>query len=358
MYAALKTELVDWKSLNSEDQQGKGDELIRHVSSLFALTARHCTDEQIYTYDVVLQRLSDIVDVEGRAYASNKLSTAKNAPYSLIRRFAFDVIKVAGPVLRKSPVLNDQDLQDVSDECGAEHMLAISCRKDLSAKVTDLLIHYAHGPVLMQLAANGRAQISQNGMALLTQMAANDAKLAQNLEQRQNQQESMRLVKNPTSPLAQNLELCELVRGLESQIPSEKLDLSHDPYLARYRFEASVKRAKDLEKNGRLNETSLLRYAGHDQFSDVICGIAQISGISYKILARMMSSMHWEQALCLFKALRFSDRLVSELLCCGPWKLRLSRNQCVSILKQYRQMSVEEGHAKVLLWSQNGILLD
>lgn len=358
MYAALKTELVDMKLLDGEGGRGKSDELVRHVSSLFALTSEHCTDEQIYTYDVVLQRLADIVDVEGRAFASNKLCTLQNAPYSLMRRFAFDVIKVAGPVLRKSPVLSDQDLLDVSDERGADHMLAISCRKDLSAKVTDLLIHYAHGPVLMQLAANGRAQISQKGMTFLRQMAANDAQMAESLKQRQAQHDQLRLVKNPTSPLAKELNLSEIMRDLEARIPAEKLDLSRDPYLARYKFEASAVRAKELEKKSRLNETSLLRYAGHDQFADVICGIAQMSGISYKIIARMMSSLHWEQVLCLFKVMRFSDRLVSELLCCGPWKLRLSRNQCIAILKQYRQMSVEEAHAKVLLWSQNGIILD
>ncbi|MCV6547864.1 MAG: DUF2336 domain-containing protein [Cohaesibacter sp.] len=358
MYAALKTELVDLKSLDDENGHGKSDELVRHVSSLFALTSEHCTDEQLYTYDVVLQRLADIVDVSGRAYASEKLSSLQRAPYALIRRFAFDVIKVAGPVLRKSPVLSDQDLLDVSDERGADHMLAISCRKDLSVAVTDLLIHYAHGPVLMQLAANGRAQISPKGMQVLQHLAANDVQIAQSLQQRQSQKERLHLVKNPGSPLAKELNLSEIMRDLETQIPAEKLDLSRNPYLARYKFEASAKRAQDLQKKSRLNETSLLRYAGHDQFADVICGIALMSGISYKILACMMSSLHWEQVLCLFKVMRFSDRLVSELLCCGPWKLRLSRNQCIAILKHYRQMSVEQAHAKVLLWSRDGIILD
>ncbi|MCT4656406.1 MAG: DUF2336 domain-containing protein [Cohaesibacter sp.] len=358
MYAALKTELVDVKVLDGEGATGKSDELMRHVSSLLSLTSDHCTDDQIYTYDVVLQRLSDIVDVKSRAFASEKLCSLPRAPYALIRRFAFDVIRVAGPVLRKSPVLSEQDLIDVSDARGVDHMVAISFRRDLSCAITDLLIGYGHGPVLLQLAANGKAQISKEGMDALKALAANDTDLADRLEKRQEQIAQLQLVKNADSPLAKELDLSAIGRDLEANIPADKLDPSTDPYLARYSFEPSMKKIASLQKLGRLNEVSLLCFAGHDQFADVTCGIAALSGLSVPLLARMMSSLHWEQVLILLKSMEMSDKLVSELLCCGPWKLRLSRNQCVEILRHYRQMSVEEARTKMLEWPKTGIILE
>ncbi|TLP48378.1 DUF2336 domain-containing protein [Cohaesibacter sp. CAU 1516] len=356
--ATLKTELVDWKVLSGQGDRNKSDELMRHVATLFSLTAEHCTDEQLATYDTVMQRLADLVCEETRSFAAKKLSTLGNAPHQIVRRFAFDAIAVANPVLKHSPVLTDQDLIEVSDVKGKDHMVAICFRKQLSCVVTDVLIESEHGSVLIKLAANTDAEISPIGMRVLKNAAANDQALAKELSRRDkvNGVEDVKAA----APLKRtnDLSVASLWKDIEAQVPGPLYDLSMHSYLARYRFESSLNKIDKLERQGVLDKGILRQYASNDQFADVVCGIARMSGFPHQIVARMMATLHWEQTLCLFKLMGFSDQLVESLLSCGPWLLCLSPNQSMMIVKQYRLLTVEQARSRALLWPQDGLLLD
>ena len=359
MYAAnIKTELVDWKTLNGQSARGKSDELMRHVATLFSLTADHCTDEQIHTYDIVLQRLADLVGVETRSFAAQKIGHLENAPYSIIRRFAFDTIRVASPVLQKSPLLSDQDLIEISQEKGEQHMVAISTRDALSILVTDALIHSNIASVLLKLAANDNADLSEEGLLILREAAHTNHMLRESLEKRLSPDDDVQGADQASAGDERNLNVSELWQMVEHKIAKRHFDLSDHPYLARYNFNPSLQKVSNLHRQGLLDKAILRQYANNDQFADVVCGLAQICGIPHQIMARLMSSSHWAQIFSLFKILGFSDRLVQDLLNCGPWKLCLSRNQCTAIVKQYREMGVEEARHKVLSWPQDGLILD
>ena len=356
--AKLKTELVDWKVLNGQGDRGKSDELMRHVATLFSLTASHCTEEQVRTYDTVMQRLADLVGAETRSFAAQKICHLDNAPYEIIRRFAFDTILVADPVLRHSPVLTDEDLVAVGDAKGAEHMVSICMRKDLSHLVTDVLIQSEQGSVLIKLATNCEAEISPVGMSLLKAAAANDPTLSRELAHRNCTEDKVEEHATQGMDWSGNLSLSQLWQEMESAIAEPLYDLSRHSYLARYRFDPSLEKAEKFHSKGLLDNGILRQFANNDQFADVVCGIALMSGFPHQIVARMMSCLNWDQVLCLFKLLDFSDRLVQDLLECGPWMLCLSRNQCVAVVKLYRQMTREEARSRALLWPQNGLLLD
>ena len=356
--ATLKTELVDWKVLNGQGDRNKSDELMRHVATLFSLTAEHCTQEQLETYDTVMQRLTDLVCEKTRAFAAKKLSTLDNAPREIVRRFAFDAIAVADPVLKHSPVLTDQDLIEVSDVKGKEHMVSICFRKQLSCMVTDVLIESEHGSVLIKLAANANAEISPIGMRLLKNAAANDQKLAKELTHRTRANGSAGLRQKAPLRRANDLSVASLWKDVEALVPGPYYDLSMHSYLARYRFESSLIKIDKLDRQGVLDKGILRQYASNDQFADVVCGIARMSGFPHQIIARMLATLHWEQTLCLFKLLGFSDQLVESLLTCGPWLLCLSPNQSSMIVKQYRLLTVEQARSRALLWPQEGLLLD
>ena len=354
-----KTELVDWKVLSGQGDRGRSDELMRHVATLFSLTADHCTQEQIETYDTVMQRLADLVCAETRSFAAKKICRLTNAPHEIIRRFAFDLISVADPVLRNSPVLTDDDLVEISDQKGEQHMVSISMRKSLSMVVTDVLIRSEKGSVLIKLAGNSEAAISPVGMRVLQSQAANDQVLARELIQRDN---VIRLERQPSAPASNepqgSVSLPELWQQIEPTVPEAMYDLSRHSYLGRYRFENSISKAERFSKQGLMNKAILRQFACNDQFADLVCGISVKSGFPHEIVARMMSSVQWNQVLSLFKLLGFSDRLVQDILECGPWMLCLSRNQCSAVIKQYLALTVEEARSQALLWPQDGLLLD
>ena len=353
-----KTELVDWKVLNGQGDKGKSDELMRHVATLFSLTANQCTEEQIATYDLVMQRLADLVCTETRSFAAHKLARLDKAPYEIIRRFAFDVISVADPVLRLSPVLSDDDLIKVSGEKGEAHMVSICMRRELSHMVTDVLIRSSHGSVMIKLAANNEANISSSGMDTLINAAANDQMLTRELAQRQNMHGQSEAQTATSGERTGAFNLQGLWEKISPTISEPLYDLSQHSYLARYRFDPSLQKADRFDRQGMLDRSTLRQFANNDQFADLVCGIARMSGFPHQIVARIMASLHWDQALSFFKLLGFSDRLVKDLLECGPWMLCLSPNQCSAVVKQYRHMTVEEAKSRALLWPENGLLLD
>lgn len=357
--AKLKTELVDLKVLSGQGDSGRSDELMRHVATLFSLTSEHCTPEQIHTYDTVMERLADLVGVETRSFAAKKICALANAPYNIIRRFAFDTIRVAAPVLRQSPVLTDADLIEVSDAKGVEHMIEISMREELSGTVTDVLIRSEQESVLITIAANDNAEISSIGMSALKSAAQSNRDLANELANRNGPD------KHKTQPAQQSqgssnrhLSLESLWNQVEPKLGPDCYDLSAHGYLARYNFAPSLVKIDNLAKQGRLEKAILRQFASYDQFADVVAGLAKMTGFAHEIIAQIISGHKWDQSLSLFKILGFSDRMVGDLMNCGPWKLILSQNQCLAILGQYRQMSVEDARRRVLLWAENGLVLD
>ena len=237
-------------------------------------------------------------------------------------------------------------------------MVSICMRKHLSCVVTDVLIESEHGSVLIKLAANSNAEISSVGMSVLKRAAANDQMLARELDQRNQANGEVQTEQSPRYQRTSDLSLAKLWKDIEDTVPGPLYDLSMHSYLARYRFDSSLNKIDKLERQGILEKGILRQYASNDQFADVVCGVARMSGFPHQIVARMMASLHWEQVLCLFKLLGFTDQLVESLLTCGPWLLCLSPNQCSMIAKQYRLLTVEQARSRALLWPQDGLLLD
>nr|WP_321456253.1 DUF2336 domain-containing protein [uncultured Cohaesibacter sp.] len=357
--ANVKTELVDWKVLNGQSDHGKSDELMRHVASLFSLTASHCDDEQLETYDTVFLRLAELVCEDTRTFAAQKICQLENAPHNIIRKFAYDTITVADPVLRHSPVLTDHDLIDVSKKRGNDHMVSICMRKSISSVVVDVLIKSGHSAVMLKLAANSGAEISVSGKRVLEQAAANDAGLARELANRKQEvaatSSSMKINR---SSHPQSVDLRTVWVQLEPRVEERFYNLSRHSYLSRYRFDQSLTKIEKLDEQGFLGNGVLRQFACNDQFADLVCGIARLTGFPHQIIARMMACLEWDQILCIFRLQRFSEELVRDVLECGPWMLCLSANQSNAVLKHYRQMSDEAALDIVNGWAETGLLLE
>jgi uncharacterized protein (DUF2336 family) len=129
-------------------------ETARRVTDLFLLSADHFGGEQIELFGDVLERLIKTIeiralaDVSARialAEMSTQLASVKQAPASVIRRLAgHDEISIARPVLTESARLSPEDLVEIAQTKGEQHLLAISGRWWLTEIVTDALLarHY------------------------------------------------------------------------------------------------------------------------------------------------------------------------------------------------------------------------
>jgi uncharacterized protein (DUF2336 family) len=81
-----------------------------------------------------------------------------------VRRLARDEsIDVAGPILRRSNSLTDEDLLAIASNDSQDRLLAISKRSSLSEKVSDVLVTHGNRDVVLSVTQNEGARFSDVG---------------------------------------------------------------------------------------------------------------------------------------------------------------------------------------------------
>src|SRR3954468_20583135 len=114
-------------------------DMLERMSDLFLAGSRRYSDSQLAVFDDVLVRLAAEIEVRARAGLARTLADTDRPLPKLIRSLAFDdAIEVAGPVLRRSPQLSDDDLVENASCKSQDHLLAIAERIQLSELVTDV----------------------------------------------------------------------------------------------------------------------------------------------------------------------------------------------------------------------------
>src|SRR5260370_15488571 len=133
-----------------------------HTTDLL-IAGRYC-EEDVATFGEVIERLADEIELEARAQLSQRLARIDNAPLKVIHKLAFDdEIAVAGPVLRESERLDDDTLVANANIKSQAHLLAISQRKSIAEKMTDVLVELGNRAVVNSVASNEGARFSGAG---------------------------------------------------------------------------------------------------------------------------------------------------------------------------------------------------
>ena len=143
---------------------------LRQVTDLFLVSADGYSGEQIELFGDVLERLirtielRALADVSARialAEMSTQLASIKQAPPAVVRRLAQnDEISIARPVLTESARLSADDLVELAQTKGEQHLLAISGRWWLTEIVTDALLKRHYPSVSRRLVTNPGARMS------------------------------------------------------------------------------------------------------------------------------------------------------------------------------------------------------
>jgi uncharacterized protein (DUF2336 family) len=73
------------------------------------LIAGRYSEDQIWTFGEIIERLAEEIEFAARVKLANKLAPSNNAPIAVVKRLAFDdSIDIAGPVLRQSERLDSR----------------------------------------------------------------------------------------------------------------------------------------------------------------------------------------------------------------------------------------------------------
>src|SRR6476619_1256020 len=135
----------------------------------------------------LIPELDDIVrhrDPPRRADAERR-SVLANAPRGLVGHLALeDEIAIAGPLLRRSPVIDEAMLVEIATAKSQGHLLAIAERPTLSPELTDVIVARGDRNVVRRTAGNAGANFSADGYSMLIKRAGQDGVLTIRLGQR------------------------------------------------------------------------------------------------------------------------------------------------------------------------------
>lgn len=348
------TELVNFEALANEPDMARRNELARNVATLFSLTSEKCSDEQIEVYDSVLVRLSDMVEMQARAFIAGRLASLRRAPEGTIRRLADDDIEVARPVLEQSTVLRDTDLVEIALKRGEDHKVAIAAREILSEMVTDVLVESGSTAVHRTVARNGGASLSARGVLGLIQSSGLDEDLQMALADRQDLDE--RAVSTLAALASERVRMRLLETGTPeggevpraARVAAQKL--SNEFWLGRYDFETAIGRVYAIARGPGIDEDTLVRFAEEDRFPEAVATFAMIGDIGIEEAKHWMVRTDTDPFLIVAKASELALSTVEKLLNMGPWRYRLQAEDRARILDRYKGIKPQSARLLLSQW--------
>lgn len=120
-------------------------DMLRALVSLYVRDAQHGDAEQA-RFATLARRLIDAVEIPVAAKWVREIAPRADMPRELVLHLAKGPLALAGPVLRQSPVLTDEDLVAVARSASPDHFAAVSARREVSpalAKQLAQLIDHA-----------------------------------------------------------------------------------------------------------------------------------------------------------------------------------------------------------------------
>jgi uncharacterized protein (DUF2336 family) len=303
-------------------------ETIKRVTDLFVSSAGSFNDEQIELFDDLLERLINTIEIRAIADVSARIALAEmsvqlapiaQAPPAVVRRLArHDEISVAGPVLKESARLSAEDLVEIAETKGEQHLLAISGRWWLKEIVTDALLARRYPSVSRRLVSNPGARVSAAGFALLVAQAESDPELAVETGIRVDLPPALRhqLLRKATEAVRSRLlsrAPPHLFEEIRSAIAAVAAGANRE--MSRVRdFTAARRLMARLKEKGELNEAALFAFAKQRKYEETVAALAELSQSSIEIIRPLMQSLRDDGLLVPCKGAGLSWETASAVL--------------------------------------------
>jgi uncharacterized protein (DUF2336 family) len=293
-------------------------EAARRISDLFLQGAAHFRPDHVDLFDGFLIDLVPHTEPAARAGLAERLSVLTNAPCKLVGQLAReDEISVAGPLLRRSGVLDDKALIEIARMKGQGHLLAISERSTLSPDLTDVIVRRGDRDTVRRAAGNAGALFSQAGYSTLIKRAGQDGVLALTVGQRGD-------LSGPQLKdlLAGSIDivrrrLFEVVKpARQADIKQAMSEISGVPERVESRrdFAPAQRAILALHSAGELNESALLGFAKGHKYEESVAALSAMSKVKIATLDRLVAGDRQDPILIVGKALGLEWATVRALI--------------------------------------------
>ncbi len=299
-------------AIASEDPIRRVDTL-RRLTALFVSQAPHLNEAHVEIFDEVILRLAQDLEFRARLELAERLGCHDKAPRKVVRSLAYDGdIAVAGPVLERSPRLDEEDLVAIASDRGQEHLLALSRRPSLSERLTDVLVDRGDEAVLRTVTGNGGARFSEHGFSQLMDKAREDAGLQGLLRARRDL---------PPRQLARLVEIArekvrETLRNEFGEAADDVVDAALDDVASvvtqegRSRllmddFDEACEAVRARVAQGGLSEDDVMEWIREGRVEVALAGIAHLAGMPVEMVARAYRQTHYDPLLFIVRSVRF-----------------------------------------------------
>src|ERR1700676_5257066 len=286
------------------------------IAELFLEGATNFRSDQVDLFDRVLIDLVPHAEIAARAELAERLSVLANAPRILVGHLAReDEIVIAGPLLRRSPVVDEGVLIEIARMKGQGHLLAMSERQRLSPDLTDVIVRRGDRDVVRRTAANAGALFSPGGYSALIKRAGKDAVLTRAVGQRDDL--SDQLLKELLAGSIVRRRLFETVnlsrQAAISRALNEISGVAERPE-SRRDFAPAQRAILALHRAGELNEAVLLGFAKDYRYEESVAALSAMSGVKIATLDRLMAGDRHDPVLIVGKAIGLAWVTVRALI--------------------------------------------
>jgi uncharacterized protein (DUF2336 family) len=308
------------------------------------LIVGHYSDEETWVFGEVIGRLAGAIEVATRAQLAKRLATASKAPLNALHKLAFDdAIEVAGPILQHCERLDSKTLVQNIRTKGLPHMLAISKRSTIPEVVTDELVTRGNRDVLVSVAANNGACISDFGFLQMVKRSTNDSILVEQLGLRKDipRQTFQQLVAKASDDVRRKLaqERPDLAGYIHTSVAEVAGSLQSKFGPATKNYFTAKKTLTALHQRGELDESRILGYARERKLEETTVGLSLLCSLPANVVERALGDR--EMTLILSKACRFDWETTMALLFLGAKDHQINARVLEEMKQQYARLDAK-----------------
>lgn len=331
------------------------DRLTRALAQLWSVGAPGLAEDDVTRFDSILVRIVPTSSIDTRIELSGRIAASPLVPRGILLVLAQDDLDVAGPVLRLSPVLRDEDLVDVARRCGFGHMNAIATRPALSIRVTDVLVLRGDDQVRRVVTGNRGAHLSDKSFARLSLQAREDDTVGLVLIARADLPELVvRFLRANGSAEIRRALITRDERPREAETfghVAKSIRLAEDGWLESWDFDAAASVLSRLGEARHQLDPFVRRLAQTDRFPEIVHVLAEMSGLPLDLIKHTMVSLDTEPFVKIARAVGLKPDTVAEILMIGPWLHRLDARARDAAILAFQTTDVDDARARIRRWA-------